>query len=370
MKKIKLLYLVSSLKKCGPTNILSGIINGLDKHRFDIYIIALSKEKKGSLPVLFQDSDIRIHSLNNSRIKGVFRNRKAVQSFVDAKQIDISHSHGLRADSINSRLKNVIGFNTIHNFPGEDYPLQFGKIKGSLIETIHKKAIHNIDFPISCAKSIAEKFKRSYNIDSSCIQNGIEINDFNIVGEDKQGLRIKLGLPTDKTIFIVSGSLISRKNPNLIIEAFNQFNENTAALIFLGNGKLYKSLREVTKKENIFFLDNVLNVAEYLRASDFYISASSSEGLPNSVLEAMSCGLPTVLSDIPAHKEIVGNNYAFLFKENDADDLWRKLKLIIEDDYETLSKTGTIIVKSKFNSVLMSNSYQSKYIEKCRNLES
>lgn len=370
MKKLKILYLVSTLKKCGPINILYGIIKGLDRDRFDIFIICLSKEGKNSMADHFLAMNTQIINLNNDRIKGIIRNKTAVQSFVDKHKVDISHSHGLRADSINSRLKNVIRFNTIHNFPGEDYLLQFGKLKGALMEMKHKKAIDQIDFPISCAKSIAEKFKTSYNIHSSWIQNGIEISEYDIAKLDKQVLKKKLGLPIDKILFIVSGSMIPRKNPKLIIETFNRFKQKSVALIFIGGGKLNKILSENNQNKNICFFNHVFNVAEYLKSSDFYISASSSEGLPNSVLEAMSSGLPTILSDISSHKEIVGNHYPYLFKENDSDDLLKKMRQIIEDDYETLSQAGLNMVKAKFSSVLMSGCYQTKYLEKCQDLES
>lgn len=370
MKKLKILYLVSTLKKCGPINILYGIIKGMDKDKFDIFIICLSKEGEYSMTDQFLAMNIQIINLNNDRVSGIIKNKMAVQSFVDMHKIDISHSHGLRADSINSRLKRVISINTIHNFPGEDYPLQYGKLKGSLMEIRHKKAIHNIDFPISCAESMAEKFKTAYNIQSSWIQNGIEISEYDLVNLNKQEVKKKLGLPIDKVLFIVSGSLIPRKNPKLIIEAFSEFKVNNAALIFIGGGKLNKILCENNQNKNIYFFNNVFNVAEYLKSSNYYISASSSEGLPNSVLEAMASGLPTILSDIPSHKEIVGNSYPYLFKENDADDLLRKMRMIIEDDYKTLSRSGLNMVKAKFSSFLMSESYQSKYLEKCQNLES
>jgi len=342
----------------------------MDKNRFDIFIICLSQEGKNSMTDHFLEMNIQIINLNNDRIEGIIKNKMVVQSFVDEHKIDVSHSHGLRADSINSRLKNVTRFNTIHNFPGEDYLLQYGKLKGLLMEMKHKKAIHNIDFPISCAKSIAEKFKTAYNIHSSWIQNGIEIGEYDLVNQNKQELKKKLGLPIDKTLFIVSGSLIPRKNPKLIIETFNQFKVNSAALIFIGGGKLNKILCENNQNKNIYFFNKVFNVADYLKSSDFYISASSSEGLPNSVLEAMSSGLPTLLSDISSHKEIVGNGYPYLFKENDTDDLLRKMRLIIKDDYMSLSRAGSNKVKAKFSSVLMSESYQTKYLEKCQNLES
>ena len=49
-----------------------------------------------------------------------------------------------------------------------------------------------------------------------------------------------------------------------------------------------------------------------LHEADVVVNVSEMEGLPNAVLEAMSCGLPTVLSDIGPHRELIGGNQAGL----------------------------------------------------------
>jgi glycosyltransferase involved in cell wall biosynthesis len=55
---------------------------------------------------------------------------------------------------------------------------------------------------------------------------------------------------------------------------------------------------------NISLKGKVIDVDEYLEAADCFVSASLSEGLPNSVIEALAWGLPIILSDIPEHREI------------------------------------------------------------------
>ena len=73
-------------------------------------------------------------------------------------------------------------------------------------------------------------------------------------------------------------------------------------------------------------------VKDYLQAADIFISTAVSEGLPNTVLEALSSGLPCILSDIGPHREIIEKNVGAgkLFKLRDSVELSK-----IMEDYST-----------------------------------
>jgi glycosyltransferase involved in cell wall biosynthesis len=88
-------------------------------------------------------------------------------------------------------------------------------------------------------------------------------------------------------------------------------------LLIIRNGPQYDSHTEHCPP-NIVFLGHKKNVNEYLKSSKYYISTSLSEGLPMSSLEALSVGLPLILSDIPAHREIFNKtiNSCHLLKSN------------------------------------------------------
>ena len=54
----------------------------------------------------------------------------------------------------------------------------------------------------------------------------------------------------------------------------------------------------------IKFIGRVPSPIKYLRISDYFVSASLSEGLPLAVMEGMGCGLPAILSNIDSHFEM------------------------------------------------------------------
>lgn len=367
MNKMNILYLVSTLKKSGPLNIIFGIASGLNKERFNILILSLSTEKSDSMYEDFESIDCEIIRLNNSRLKGVFKNREKVASLLRDRKIDLVHSHGLRADMINSSLTNVARMTTVHNFPDEDYILKFGKVQGTIMASKHRKAISQIENRIACSNYIKETFLKRYGLSMSCIQNGVNINLFsNKDIPTKNKFREHLALPVDKKIFLVSGSLIKRKDPQTIIKAFRLLKDDELMLLFLGSGNLEEKLKRDHEGSDIRFIGSVQNVQDYLRASDYFISASRSEGLPNAALEAIAADLPLILSDIPSHSEIVGKDYPMLFKLHDDTDLAQKMKSLLSGLNSNAMLKNKEQLFQKFSSDRMSSQYQIKYLEQCQ----
>src|SRR5690625_7535896 len=73
----------------------------------------------------------------------------------------------------------------------------------------------------------------------------------------------------------------------------------------LGGGELQSACKALAgQTNNILIKGAVQNVAQYLQASDYFVSCSKAEGLPMAVIEALACGLPCLLSDISPHAEI------------------------------------------------------------------
>lgn len=362
MEKKKILYIVSTLKKSGPINIVKNIIRYLDRDSFEPIILTLSKEPKNSDKDFFEnDLQVKVYSLNLGRLRGIFYLKDKINDFIVQNNIDLIHSHGLRPD-IFSSFSNVLKISTLHNNPFLDYSYSFGKIKGYLIAKIQLYFIKKFDKKISCSKSISEVLRKQTGINFDFIQNGIYFKDEILCKEE---LRKKLGFSKNEIIFISVGVLNEGKDPLTIIEVLNRIKKENFKLLFLGNGSLFKICKEKAKNKNIVFLGNVDNVFEYLKASDYFISASLAEGLPNSVLEAMSCGLPCLLSDIPSHQEIIYKSKLskYIFKTKNSDELFDNINDIIIDDYKNLSKISKDIIDSNFTAKIMSYKYQNLYKE-------
>jgi glycosyltransferase involved in cell wall biosynthesis len=356
MKKV--LYIVSTLKSSGPTNQLSYIIKYIDRNQFTPSILTLSPEPEDSALEYFRESlNVRVESMNLSRIQGLLIGLSQVKRYILEKGIDIVHTQGMRTDGLVKNI-DIAKVSTLRNYPYNDYPTKFGNLKGYLMAWSHMRSIRlNQDNCVACSKSISDDFFNA-GVKLKCIQNGVDIEKYHpLSNEEKLKLRIKLGINPKCRIYIVVGSLIPRKNVATIINAFCVDGEQDSLLFVAGDGFERKELKSIAGN-NVKFLGDVSNIAEYLQISDCFISASLSEGLPNTVLEAMSCNLPLLLSDIPPHKELCLEN-AFFFKVYDVDSLSKAISSFNIHD-PGLSN----LVTKNFSAHLMSTRYQKLYLER------
>ena len=85
--------------------------------------------------------------------------------------------------------------------------------------------------------------------------------------------------------------------------------------------------------------------------------------MPNAVIEAMTCGLPCILSNIGAHEEIERYSPAStkLFRVNDAQNIAEKIRETLDQDYEKISLAAVQAVTHNLSAQTMSKNYQRIY---------
>ncbi len=367
MKKI--VYCISTLTKSGPTIILYNIVKNLDLTKYKPIIITLSPEVKNSMIKDFQNLKTEIIQLNLGRVKGFLLGGLQLRKIIKKINPNVIHCNGFRdmllvGFFINKKYKKIV---TIHcDFPIE-YVLRYKFNIGKMMVLLQKYLIKNFNYRVAVSELLSKKLNDKYlKLKFDFIDNGIDINYFRPV-ENKTELRLKLNLPTDKKIFIWSGSFIDVKSPLTLVDVIKQIKKENLFFVFCGaRGDLFEICKkELANYKNILFTGYILNIKEYLQASDFYIATSLSEGLPNGVLEALSCGLPCVLSDILQHKYILEKTKenGIFFKTQDVEDLKNKISEILNIDYNLYSKNAVSLIKENFSAKLMCEKYINVYNE-------
>lgn len=164
----------------------------------------------------------------------------------------------------------------------------------------------------------------------------------------KLDLRNKLNLPVSKhcSIIISVGYVIERKGLRAVFDSLEQLNIEKFLYLVVGDFALepdhylYKSRDEMEAlhyhgikqlNEKVFFTGRVENTHEYLQASDIFILNSKVEGMPNVLLEAMACGLPSIVNRLDGvNNFITFNGVNSLVIEND-ETLLNAIKELIQN---------------------------------------
>jgi len=170
-------------------------------------------------------------------------------------------------------------------------------------------------------------------------------------------------------ILLYAGRLVEGKNIDLLIKALSISNKRmTINCIICGEGDLKIKLMELVKNHNleekIRFIGHLPQISlwELMKKVTAYVSLSGYEGCPNTTLEAMACGAPIFLSNIPAHLEIADNNSAFIVDVTDINNISSTFENYLID-FEKLKQKSEIALNrvSRFSIEKMVNHHLSVY---------
>jgi len=144
----------------------------------------------------------------------------------------------------------------------------------------------------------------------SVVGNGVDTSVFRPL--DRDACRRKLGLPADERLILSVGHLVERKGFHILLRAFARLKERARLrVIIAGDGEMRQALGKLADElgisDRVTFAGAVRNDAlpEWYSAADCFVMASSREGWPNAVCEALACGLPVVATRVWGTPEIV-----------------------------------------------------------------
>ena len=175
-------------------------------------------------------------------------------------------------------------------------------------------------------KSLVLKYKITSINKIEVVHNGVNIQDI----QDFQNSKLSI-------VFV--GRLAKPKDPLLLLKAFNDLSpelKDKASISIIGNGPKLKQLQEFikrTKLEGINLLGSMprIKVLETLKKSDVFALISDWEGFPYTIIEAMSCGLPIIASDVGGIREALNNECGILVKRGDQQEIKHALERLLRN---------------------------------------
>jgi len=195
-----------------------------------------------------------------------------------------------------------------------------------LIEKLAGKFCSKIICVSDFDKSLVLKYKITSIDKIEVVHNGVDIQDV----QDFQNSKISI-------VFV--GRLAKPKDPLLLLKAFNDLSpelKDKASIYIIGDGPKLKQLKEFikeTKLEGVNLLGSMprTKVLETLKKSDIFVLISDWEGFPYTIIEAMSCGLSVIASDVGGIREAINNECGILVKRGDQQEIKHALERLLKN---------------------------------------
>lgn len=364
---IKVIYIVPRLNNAGPVNQLFDLVNRLCNICM-VKVVTLYSEIDDSQWDRFNDLSIELESLNIKLGLSFLSVGKALKKKLDEEKPCIVHSETLPADFAVylSRIKDIFWCSTIHCNIYSDYKTRFGYGISRIMIRLHELCINKMDRAICCSASIMEVYEKKYGKKITIVQNGVDCHEFAPLNEsDIKYVRDKQFMTSNKKVVLVVGSLDERKNSLFIVHSLRQWLKSlNMQIVFLGSGPLENECKKAAEGYDIVFKGKVKDVKKYLQCADVYLSASRSEGLPLSVLEAGACGLPMILSDIPSHREfcMYGKPKGLFYFDIEDENTLLNIFKNMDFSEETVRAEMARYFQEHFSTEKMANEYLNIYI--------
>ncbi|MBN1999984.1 glycosyltransferase family 4 protein, partial [candidate division KSB1 bacterium] len=305
-------------------------------------------------------------SVDDLKIVRVLRNKSTLYNHVgygwdifhyiikNYKRFDLLHSHGFIAPvNLAAKVTGLPLIQKITDYNLDDPTAVRRRTSGQFLIPIYEMA----SVVIATSKLLEDtcRIGLSENKKVMRIPNGVETSEFKPLSELKrQKLREQYNVKPDHTVLLSVGTVSHKKGFDTLIKAVYLLKKMCSEKIkvwivgpekaFSGYGEsdpaveryaqmTHDMVKEFGLEEIIEFKGEQENVHEFMQAADIYIHPSKQEGQPNSILEAMSCGLPVVANLIPGITDeiIQTGKYGYLVNCHETDVFSAALRVLINN---------------------------------------
>ena len=316
-KKIRILQLIESLEHGGAEVIVVNLVNNLNAEKFESAICSLNDK----IPLQARLNDANKDNVftcgktyNKPRILSSFNCGVSLRKAINEYKPHLINSHlygyGTLFQLIATKLGNIPNIATMHT-TGMHYGSK-GNPRLAICRNTERIVLRVCGSSIVAVSSpVAEMAKDRLGIPSSKIEtitSGIDTDYFDPTNDTCRP-RSHYGYDDLHRIVINVGNLHNMKGHRYLVRAWGIIAAKNpqARLIIVGDGHLRSELENLAEelgvRESIWFAGTRDDVRNLLYISDLGVMPSTHEGLALAVLEMMSMGLPTVLTDLPAFRK-------------------------------------------------------------------
>lgn len=234
-----------------------------------------------------------------------------------------------------------------------------------ILKITEKISVNTPSIVTVVSKTLQKYIKEKYGINSVYIPTGVNVQKYYPPNLIKEKYNLK---GNDYILFVAR--LVKEKGAHYLINAYKKI-KTDFKLVIAGDAKYeerYKNelLNLAGGDDNIIFTGFVNGelLKELFSNCYIYVLPSEIEGLPTSLIEAMSFGNCCLVSDINENIEAI-NGYGYTFKVGDVDDLKNKIKMLImnQEQVRDIKDKAKDYVTKKYSWDIIAEHYEKVYYE-------
>ena len=366
-RRIKILQVIHGMYIGGAENVVANIARSVDHEKYDINICCINE--LGELGEALVDEGFEIQVMNRS--DGLLKLIGQIKQVIKQVNPDIVHTHGIAA------LQSVGPLYIFNRLPPLIHTFHFGNYphierKYLYMERLLARLATRL---VAVSSSQRQAVIRHLYLNPEkvvTIFNGVPANPYRSCEKTRSLVREELKYGSQDIVIACIAVLSKQKGIRFLLDAFPEISAKhaNARLMIVGGGPLADDLRQHTEAlgigDRVMFAGWRKDVHQLMSAIDIFALPSLWEGLPMVLLEAMSSGLPIVVTDVADNAVLIQNEVGgFVVNHSDSEALSVALSRMI-DDMPFAKKMGEHArsrYEAEFTVDIMVENYQKLYKE-------
>ncbi len=309
MERIKVLHVIGGGELGGAEMHILNLLTHMDRERFEVRLCCLFPEpfvQVARANGIATDAVVMRHKLNI----GIVDN---LMEIIRGRQIDIVHTHGVRANLVGRLAAKLAGIKhivtTVHSVLEQDYPSFFARQVNRLMERI---TINSVERFVTVSDLLKQDLV-GHGIPAvkiTTIYNGVNLAAFRqerVTGD----VRKDLGIAPDVPVLGMIARFHPVKGHRFFLEAAKTISRVRPDCRFLlvGSGQYRSEVEAMVKqlglREQVIFTGYREDIVDVLHSLDILVISSLSEGFGLTAIEAMAMKVPVVATRVGGLPEII-----------------------------------------------------------------
>ncbi|MBA82964.1 glycosyltransferase family 4 protein [Leeuwenhoekiella sp.] len=347
MKQIKILYTIPNFKTAGSQYVLLSLLRKIDENVFDPYVCV--EKFPESVPEDILEEKRLLFERTGNKIQDILNFRRLLKK----NKIAIVHSWDYKSNYLEALTAKLAGVKYVYTKKNNGWSRRW-RLKSFFSSHI---VYDNPEMKERFFGSLIFKNRLSF------IPHGVDTDIFKPI----------TAVPHENFNIVCIGNIGANKNQLFLIEALKYLPSKVVLHLYGKEDKNYRKeldgyIADNNLNSRIFFNGFVDNrdIPEVLSNMDLFVLPSLNEGLPVSILEALSCGVPVLSSDSGGGaKFILEKGGGYLFDLETPESLIKHLKRLVQSPNElaSLAKEGRKNIVTNFSIQNELAAYEKLYVK-------